>query len=238
MSSLNWSAVRTALQSVGSAHLLSTQMAACGSYTDAIRLLIFHELDHRLPSHLAKLPINLDQGLYDLEACAKTDPALHGHGFSCAIPLLFYKGFKASQAYRLSHSLWNSNIPESKIAALAIQSRCSQVWSVDIHPAAQIGQGIVIDHGTGVVIGETAKIGAKCVIYHGVTLGGTGNQSGDRHPKIGDNVTIGCNAVLLGNISIGPFTRVGAGGVVTRSWPGHLTLVGNPAAPVGQRSKL
>ena len=117
--------------------------------------------------------------------------------------------------------------------ALYLQSQASRVFAVDIHPAAQIGKGIMIDHATGIVIGETAVVGDNCSLLHGVTLGGTGNESGDRHPKIGTGVMLGAGAKVLGNIKIGDCVRVAAGSVVLKDVPARRTVAGVPAREIG-----
>lgn len=168
-------------------------------------------------------------GLLDLGAVRERDPASGG----LINPLLFFKGYKSIQAHRIAHVLWNNGRTD---VARAIQSRCSEIFSVDIHPAARIGAGLMIDHGTGVVIGETAVIGTNCSFLHGVTLGSTGKERGDRHPKLGNDILIGCNSTVLGNICIGSNTKIGSGSIVLKSLPCCVTAVGNPARIVG-RSK-
>ena len=168
-------------------------------------------------------------GLLDLGAVRERDPASNG----LVNPFLFFKGYKAIQAHRIAHVLWNQG---RKDVARAIQSRCSEIWSVDIHPASKIGAGLMIDHGTGVVIGETAVIGNNCSFLHGVTLGSTGKAGGDRHPKLGNDILIGSNATILGNIVVGSNTKIGSGSIVLKSLPCCVTAVGNPARIVG-RSK-
>lgn len=127
----------------------------------------------------------------------------------------------------VAHLLWVNNRPD---LALVIQSRCTEVFGVDIHPGAIIGGGLMIDHGTGVVIGETAVIGRNCSFLHGITLGSTGtSEDRDRHPKLGDNVFLGCNVTVLGNIIIGSHSRVGAGSLVLKPLPAGSTAVGSPA---------
>ena len=168
-------------------------------------------------------------GLLDLGAVRERDPA----SGNLVNPFLFFKGYKSIQAHRIAHILWNRG---RKDAARAIQSRCSEIFSVDIHPAARIGAGLMIDHGTGVVIGETCVIGTNCSFLHGVTLGSTGKNDGDRHPKLGNDILIGCNSTILGNICIGSNTKVGSGSIVLKSLPCCVTAVGNPARIVG-RSK-
>ena len=134
------------------------------------------------------------------------------------------------QAHRVAHLLWRQS---RRPLALALHSRIADVFAVDIHPAARIGKGILFDHATGVVVGETAVIGNNVSILHHVTLGGTGKVGGDRHPKIGDGVLIGAGATILGNIKIGEGAKVGAGSVVLIDVPARTTAVGNPARLVG-----
>lgn len=170
----------------------------------------------------------------DLRAARFRDPAC----VSFAHCLLNYKGFLACQAHRVAHKLWTQS---RRPLALALQSRISDVFAVDIHPAAKIGKGVLFDHATGVVVGETAVIGNNVSILHHVTLGGTGKAGGDRHPKIGDGVLIGAGATILGNVKIGAGAKIGAGSVVLIDVPPRTTAVGNPARLVGgkeQPSKL
>jgi serine O-acetyltransferase len=145
-------------------------------------------------------------------------------------PFLFFKGFHALQAYRITHWLWTKG---RDALALHFQSRISEVFGVDIHPAARIGRGVMIDHGTGVVIGETAIVEDDVSLLHGVTLGGTGKEQGDRHPKIRRGVMIGASATILGNIEVGAYSRVGAGSVVLAPVPERCTVAGVPAKVIG-----
>lgn len=168
----------------------------------------------------------VEQALFDLAAIVERDPASKGY----LNPFLNYKGFHALQMYRFAHLLYRQERFES---AYLIQSIVSRRLSVDIHPAAVIGHGILIDHATGVVIGETARVGNNVSILHEVTLGGTGKELGDRHPKVGDGVLIGAGAKLLGNITIGDGAKIGAGSVVLKDVPAHTTVVGVPAQIVG-----
>ena len=140
----------------------------------------------------------------DLSAVFDRDPACHSY----VEAFLFYKGFHALEGYRIAHWLWTQ---ERKAMALFLQSRISQLFAVDIHPAAEMGRGIMIDHATGVVIGETAVVEDDVSIMQDVTLGGTGKEDGDRHPKIRRGVLISLGAKILGNIEIGEYSRVGAG---------------------------
>ena len=166
----------------------------------------------------------------DITAYYERDPACDQY----CLPLLYFKGYHAIQAHRINHCLWKEG---RKTLAYFLQNRASEVFGVDIHPAARFGQGIMIDHGTGVVIGETAVLGNDISILHGVTLGGSGKEGGDRHPKIGDGVMIGANASILGNIRIGTNAKIGAGSVVVADVPSSITVVGVPAKPVGRSVK-
>jgi serine O-acetyltransferase len=158
----------------------------------------------------------------DLSAVFERDPACHSY----VDAFLFYKGFHALESFRISHWLWVNN---RQAMALFLQSRISQLFAVDIHPAARIGRGIMLDHATGIVIGETAVVEDDVSIMQDVTLGGTGKESGDRHPKIRRGVLLSLGAKILGNIEVGEYSRVGAGSVVLKSVPPHCTAVGVPA---------
>jgi len=140
-------------------------------------------------------------------------------------PLLFYKGFQALQTYRVAN-YWAK---EKLGFSMYIQSIVSEKFNVDIHPNAKIGKGIMIDHASGVVIGETAKVGDYCSIFHGVTLGGVGEEKGQRHPQVGKNVLLSANSTIVGNIKIGENTKIGAGSVVLNDIPKDSTAVGVPA---------
>jgi serine O-acetyltransferase len=146
-------------------------------------------------------------------------------------PLLFFKGFHAIQTHRLANWLWNK---ARKDFAFYLQSRSSAVFQTDIHPAARIGRGIFLDHATGLVVGETAAIDDDVSLLHDVTLGGTGNEVGDRHPKIRHGVMIGAGAKILGNIEIGHCARIAAGSVVLKSVPNNKTVAGVPARVIGE----
>ena len=163
----------------------------------------------------------------DIVAYYERDPACDAY----YLPLLDYKGFHAVQAHRINHWLWQHG---RKTLAYFLQNRASEVFGIDIHPAARFGHGIMVDHGTGLVVGETAVLGNDISILHGVTLGGSGKEGGDRHPKISDGVMIGANASILGNIRVNDCAKVGAGSVVVHDVPAHSTVVGVPARVIGQ----
>lgn len=162
----------------------------------------------------------------DLAAVLDRDPACKRY----LEPLLYFKGFHSLVAHRFAHDLWRQG---RKDFALYLQSQCSKIFTVDIHPAARIGKGIMLDHATGFVVGETAVVGDNCSFLHGVTLGGSGKSIGDRHPKIGSCVLIGAGAKVLGNIHVGNCSRVAAGSVVLADVPPNTTVAGVPAKVVG-----
>ncbi len=163
----------------------------------------------------------------DIQAVLDRDAACRRY----SLPLLYFKGFHAIQSYRVAHYFWNQG---RESLALYLQSHISEIFSVDIHPAAQVGSGILIDHATSVVIGETAVVEDNVSMLHEVTLGGTGKEVGDRHPKIRKGVLIGAGAKILGNIEIGEGAKVGAGSVVLDPVPPHCTAAGVPAVIVGR----
>jgi serine O-acetyltransferase len=158
----------------------------------------------------------------DLKAVFERDPACKGY----LQPFLFFKGFLALQTQRVAHWLWEEG---RETLALYLQSRMSELFQVDIHPATRIGRGVFIDHGTGIVIGETAVIGDDVSMLQGVTLGGTGAERGDRHPKIGKGVLLGAGAKVLGNIEIGDYAKIASGSVVLKPVPAGCTAAGVPA---------
>jgi serine O-acetyltransferase len=163
----------------------------------------------------------------DIVATIDRDPAAHRY-FE---PVLYFKGFHAIQTHRLAHWLWTRN---RKDLAYYLQSRSSAAFQTDIHPAARIGRGIFLDHATGLVVGETAVIEDDVSMLHGVTLGGTGKEDGDRHPKIRHGVMLGVGAKILGNIEVGYCARVAAGSVVLHPVPPQKTVAGVPAKVVGE----
>jgi serine O-acetyltransferase len=232
-----WSAMRDQAQE------LAEREPALASFIHA-SVLNHDRLEHALSYHLAKKiggddvsPMlaleNFNQAIAadaeigpavraDLVAVYDRDPACHSY----VQAFLFFKGFHALECHRISHWLWGEG---REGMALFFQSRISELFDVDIHPAARLGRGIMIDHATGVVIGETAVVEDDVSIMHGVTLGGTGKEGGDRHPKIRRGVLLSMGAKILGNIEIGEYSRVGASSVVLRSVPPGCTAVGVPA---------
>ena len=164
----------------------------------------------------------------DLNAVISRDPATK----TILETFLFSKGFSALQAYRASNYHWHSET----LLSYFLQSRSSQVYGVDIHPAAKIGKGIMLDHATGIVIGETSVIEDDVSIFQGVTLGGTGKEIGDRHPKVRKAVLISSGAKILGNVEIGEGAKIAAGSVVLEDVPEHMTVAGVPAKVVGKTS--
>eukprot|EP00803_Ostreobium_quekettii_P010685 evm.model.scf_2701EXC.1 EVM.evm.TU.scf_2701EXC.1 scf_2701EXC:10742-13076(-) len=183
-----------------------------------------------LGTHLMRLcqdayaddPAIIDACNADLQAVIDRDPACDKYT-QC---ILYFKGFQAVQSYRISHWLWKKG---RKALALALQSRVSEVFHVDIHPAVVVGRGILMDHATGIVMGETAVVGDNVSMLHHVTLGGSGTGKGIRHPNIGHGVLLGAGATVLGPIHVGNGTKVGAGTVVVSSLPSHSVAVGVPA---------
>ena len=165
----------------------------------------------------------------DLRAVRERDSACNSH----LTPFLYFKGFHALQIHRVAHWLWQH---KRQALALFLQNAITTEFGVDIHPAAKIGYGILMDHATGIVIGETSTVGNNVSIMQSVTLGGTGKEEGDRHPKVGDGVLISAGAKILGNISIGCGAKIGAGSVVLEDVEPHTTVAGVPAKVVGKPS--
>ncbi|MEH6651631.1 MAG: serine O-acetyltransferase [Motiliproteus sp.] len=162
----------------------------------------------------------------DIEAIRERDPAVDSY----LTPFMYLKGFHALQSYRIAHWLW---FKERRSLALFLQNQISVVFGVDIHPAAQIGKGIMLDHATGIVIGETSVVEDDVSILQSVTLGGTGKECGDRHPKIRSGVLISAGSKILGNIEVGEGAKVGAGSVVLKPVAPHTTVAGVPARVMG-----
>lgn len=237
-----WDAVVSGARQVAAAepalsNLVYSNVLNHSSFEDALAHRLAERLDHADVSAdlirqtfrdaLAARPEIGIEARADLAATLERDPALHKvvDGF------LYFKGYHAIQTHRFAHQLWNMG---RKDFALYLQSRSSSVFQVDINPAARIGKGILLDHATGFVVGETAVIGDNVSILQGVTLGGTGKSEEDRHPKIGNGVLIGAHVVVLGNIKIGDCARIGAGSVVVKEVPPRVTVVGVPARIIGE----
>jgi serine O-acetyltransferase len=171
----------------------------------------------------------LDHIRADLAIIRERDPAARGW-----LEILFcYPGFHAISLHRLSHWLWSRKLP-LKLVARCLSQLGRGITGIEIHPGARIGTGVFIDHGMGVVIGETAEIGHRCLLYQGVTLGGTGKESGKRHPTLAENVVVGAGAKVLGAITVGANTRIGAGSVVVRDVEEDCTVVGIPGRVIHQ----
>ena len=201
------------------------------SYRIAAKLAS-NEMSMVVVREMVEEAFNDDPGLVqaaraDLVAIYERDPACH----RLLQPILYFKGFQAMQAYRVGHHLWKRG---HRDLAYFVQMRVSEIFGVDIHPAARIGKGIMIDHAHSIVIGETAVVGDNVSMLHSVTLGGTGKEEEDRHPKIGDGVLIGAGAKVLGNIKVGNCSRIAAGSVVLEEVPPCKTVAGIPARIVGE----
>ncbi len=177
-------------------------------------------------SALKDNPEILQAAVADIYAHYERDPACNYY----ALPVLYFKGFQAVQGYRFAHWLWQRG---RQSLALFLQNRISVTLDVDIHPAARIGHGLMVDHATGVVIGETASIGDDVSLLHGVTLGGSGTAHNPRHPQVGNGVLISVGAKLLGNIRIGEGAKIAGGSLVVNDVPAHVTVAGVPAKIVG-----
>lgn len=208
-----------------------------GSFEEALAHRLAERLDHgdvsadlirqAFGDALALRPEIGAEARADLAATLERDPACH----KAVDAFLYFKGYQAIQTHRFASALWHSGRQDF---ALYLQSRSSQVFQVDINPAARIGKGIMLDHATGFVVGETAVIGDHVSILQGVTLGGTGKSEEDRHPKIGNGVLIGAGAIVLGNIKVGDCARIGAGSVVVKEVPPRVTVAGVPAKIIGE----
>jgi len=210
---INHSGLKSALS-----YLLASKLA-----DDVMSAVLLREL---LEQAMESDPEIITAACHDIIAVRTRDPAVD----KSSIVLLYLKGFHALQAYRVAHWMWKQG---RKSMALYIQSRVSSVFQVDIHPAALIGHGVMFDHATGIVVGETCVIENDVSILQNVTLGGTGKESGDRHPKIREGVLIAAGANIFGNIEVGIGAKVGGGSVVLDTVPPHTTVVGVPARVVG-----
>lgn len=189
---------------------------------DVISLPVILQAFHRAASATDEIGLGLKA---DIAAVLDRDPACE----RLIEPFLYFKGFHALQAHRLTHWLWGAG---ERDFALYLQSRGSEVFQTDIHPAARIGRGVFLDHATGLVVGETAVVEDDVSLLQGITLGGTGKEAGDRHPKIRRGVMIGAGAKILGNIEVGEGARVAAGSVVLAPVPARATVAGVPARVV------
>lgn len=205
--------------------------------SSALSYLLAHKLANYVMSAVSirelvdaafrEAPDIVECAAFDIKAVYDRDAATNSF-----LPVILYlKGYQSIQVHRVAHSLWKTN---RKDLAFYLQSRNSEVFGVDIHPACVMGKGIMFDHATGIVIGETTVIEDNVSIMQSVTLGGTGNEQGDRHPKIRSGVLIAAGAKVLGNIEVGRSAKIGAGSVVLRDVPPHTTVVGVPAHRVGK----
>ena len=202
---------------------ISARLARKLAREDMTRGELFPLLEEILAAH-PELALSMAS---DMIAIKDRDPACT----SMIQPLLFYKGFLAISTYRLSHQLWENSRCD---LALYFQSLSSEVFGVDVHPAARLGSGIFLDHATSVVMGETTIVEDNVSILHEVTLGGTGKESGDRHPIVRSGVLIGAGAKILGRVEIGKGAKIGAGSVVLNDVAPHKTVAGVPAVVVGE----
>ena len=233
-------AERLAREEPAMAHIAEDFVLLRESFEEALAVRIAHKLSHTPVERnafeslareaFAESPRISIQAQNDMRATTERDPACD----SVLTPFLWFKGFLALSAYRVAHHFWNAGRHH---IALCLQSLISETFSVDIHPAAKIGCGILLDHATGFVVGETAVIENNVSILHAVTLGGTGKTCGERHPKVRSGVLIGAGAKILGNIEIGTCAKVGAGSVVLESVPAHTTVAGVPAKIVGEATE-
>lgn len=221
--------------------LLATYVHACilahDDFESALGFILSNKISDNVMSSLAIReifeqayvlnPNIVRAAIKDIQAVFNRDPAVDSY----LTVLIHFKGFQSIQVHRLAHYLWAK---KRRDLALFIQSRNSEVFAVDIHPAAQIGCGVMFDHATGIVVGETTVIEDNVSVLQSVTLGGTGNETGDRHPKIRQGVMVGAGAKILGNIEVGRGSKIGAGSVVLNDVPEHVTVVGVPAKIVGR----
>jgi len=237
-----WEAVRAGAQQILEAepplaNLVLTTVLNHDSFEEALAHRLATRLDHEDVSAdiirqtfidvLRDNPEIGEAARADLAATLERDPACH----RAVEPLLFFKGYQAIQTHRFAHALFRAG---RRDFALYLQSRSSQVFQADINPAVSMGRGIMLDHGTGLVIGETAVVGDNVSMLQNVTLGGTGKSDQDRHPKIGNGVLIGAGATVLGNILVGDCSRIGAGSVVLKEVPPRTTVAGVPAKVIGE----
>jgi serine O-acetyltransferase len=236
-----WAQLRVeAMQAAAEEPLLASYLHACILHHDRIEDALSYHLAQKLghgdlPAlqlrEVAREAYENDpqlalQAARDMRVVRERDPACRTY----LQPFLFFKGYGGLQAYRIANWLWRQ---QREILAYYLQSRVSELFAVDIHPAAKIGAGVFIDHAHGIVIGETAVVEDDVSMLHSVTLGGTGKEGGDRHPKIRRGVMIGAGAKVLGNIEVGQDARIAAGSVVLEDVPARCTVAGVPARPIG-----
>jgi serine O-acetyltransferase len=237
-----WEAVRAGAQQIldkepSLANLVLSNVLNHDSFEDALAHRLAARLDHEdvsadmirqaFAETVRDNPSLGEAARVDLAATLERDPACH----RAIEPLLYFKGYQAIQTHRFAHAMLKAG---RRDFALYLQSRASQVFQVDINPAVPMGKGIMLDHGTGLVIGETSVVGDNVSMLQNVTLGGTGKSDQDRHPKIGNGVLIGAGAKVLGNIQIGDCSRIGAGSVVLKEVPPRVTVAGVPAKVIGE----
>lgn len=237
-----WEAVRSGAQQIldtepSLANLVLSSVLNHESFGKALAHRLAARLGHDdVPADLVRQALEetlvddpgvADAARVDLAATLERDPACH----RAVEPLLYFKGYQAIQTHRFAHAMHKAG---RRDFALYLQSRSSQVFQVDINPAVSMGKGIMLDHGTGLVIGETAVVGDNVSMLQNVTLGGTGKSDLDRHPKISNGVLIGAGAKVLGNIRIGECSRIGAGSVVLKEVPPRVTVAGVPAKVIGE----
>ena len=239
-----WEEIRTEAEAIALkepllANVFEEGVLKCPSLEAALSRHLAQKLSHNAPSTSKSLlkdtfMDSFDRDLKigvavrrDIRAFRERDPACHDF----LGPAFYYKGVQALTSYRVAHHLWSTGRHE---LAFYLESLISEVFAVDIHPAATIGCGVLLDHATGFVAGETTVIDSNVSILHEVTLGGTGKESGDRHPKIRSGVLIGAGAKILGNVEVGQGARIGAGSVVLKDIPPHSTAAGVPAKIVGR----
>lgn len=227
---------REAEEALNSAPMLRRLFIDCILEQPSFEAAVFYRISQRLKTEVVTLPLltetfaratqaapEIAQALRaDIAAVLDRDPATQRF----IEPFLYFKGFHAVQTHRLAHWLWTRG---ERDFALYLQSRSSDVFQTDIHPAARFGQGVFLDHATGLVVGETAVVEDDVSLLQNVTLGGTGKESGDRHPKVRQGAIVGAGAKILGNIEIGAHSRIAAGSVVLRAVDPHSTVAGIPA---------
>ncbi len=214
------------VKSVSSHNSLVESLSYILSHSINPDLEIRSEIQQRMKKILGEKAI-LNQVICDLYAFRERDPACRNY----LSVLLFYKGFQALEIYRVFHRLWKN---KEIMLALYLQSLTCKTYAIDIHPAARIEEGVFIDHGNSIVIGETTVVGKGTSILQDVTLGGTGKDRGDRHPKVGKGVLIGAGAKVMGNIKIGDYAKIGATSVVLKDIPPYSVAVGVPAQVIGK----